>query len=249
MSRPIALIGALAILAVACGGDEEQPVGSETTVTTVQVTPLVTSPTVAATETSIAAPTTVADASDPGGSSADETSDTSATTSTPSTTAPPGASGEDLSSDFAATLRAVGSVRLGMSVEEAIEASTLDLTQDFGRASKDNCFFVAAGTRLPGVSFMVVDGEIVRIELNPPSAIATRSGVRIGTSRESLTTVYANNIQPAPEGVSEGEALAFVPNDEEDADYRIYFTIENGEVSSFRVGTLPAIDNLSGCAA
>ncbi len=248
MSRPILLIGALAILMVACGGDEEQPVESEATVTTVQVTPLVTSTTGAAPETSLAAPTTVPEASDPGGSSADETSDTSAT-STPSTTAPPGASGGDLSSDFAATLRAVGSVRLGMSVEEAIEASTLALTQDFGRASTDNCFFVAAGTQLPGVSFMVVDGEIVRIELNPPSAIATRSGVRIGTSRESLTTVYANNIQPAPEGVSEGEALAFVPNDEEDADYRIYFTIENGEVSSFRVGTLPAIDNLSGCAA
>lgn len=231
------------MVVAACGGGDETP--AETTEGT---SAEVTATTSLVTTTAAQAPTPSEDPEDSGTATtqvattvADEVAATTATTS-----APPSGTAE-LTSDDVVTLRALGPVTLGMTVEEAAAASGLALSQDFGRASTDNCYYVTAGAGLPGVAFMVVDGAVVRVEINAPSVIATRSGVRIGTSEASVREVYSNNIQQANEAVSEGQALAFVPNDAEDADYRIYFAIDGGEVSSYRLGIRPAVDNLLGC--
>ena len=231
----------MAIVVAACGGGDETP-----TETTQETSGGVTATSSLVSTTS--APVTTSS----GGSEPSETTSTTtvsqevATTTTATTEAPPTGTAE-LTSDDVVTLRALGPVTLGMTVEEAVAASGLTLSQDFGRASTDNCYYVTAGAGLPGVAFMVVDGAVVRVEINAPSVIATRSGVRIGTPEASVREVYSNNIQQANDAVSEGQALAFVPNDEADADYRIYFAIDGGEVSSYRLGIRPAIDNLLGC--
>lgn len=227
----------------ACGGGEDTP--TETTEASAGVTAT----------TSLIITTTVAStsggASDVSGTATTEevtaTVAEEVVTTTTTTTAAPSTGTAELTSDDVVTLRALGPVTLGMTVEEAAIASGLTLSQDFGRASTDNCYYVTAGTGLPGVAFMVVDGAVVRVEISAPSVIATRSGVRIGTPEASVREVYANNIQQANDAVSDGQALAFVPNDEADADYRIYFAIDGGEVSSYRLGVRPAVDNLLGC--
>ena len=228
----------------ACGGGEEAP--PETT----EASAGVTEATSLVTTTSAQAAASSGD-SEPSGTVATEevvvtvAEEVAATTT--ATTAAPSTGTAELTSDDVVTLRALGPVALGMTVEEAVAASGLALSQDFGRASTDNCYYVTAGAGLPGVAFMVVDGAVVRVEINAPSVIATRSGVRIGTPESSVREVYPDNIQQANDAVSEGQALAFVPNDEADADYRIYFAIDGGEVSSYRLGIRPAVDNLLGC--
>lgn len=149
--------------------------------------------------------------------------------------------------DAVATLRAVGPVRIGMTVNEASTAAGVTLRRDFGRQATGNCYYVTPGAALRGVSIMVVDEAIARIEIDSPSNIATRSGVRIGTSASNLREVYPDNIQRANNAVLDGEAMAFVPQDDFDADFRIYFEIEGGQVARYRLGTKPAIDYLSGC--
>jgi len=233
------LVAAMAMVVAACGGGDETP--TETTQdTSAEVTSNI----------SLVSTTTAPTTTSSGGSDAPGTTTTTvaqaATTTTAPTAAPPTGTAE-LTSDDVVTLRALGPVTLGMTVEEAVAASGLTLSQDFGRASTDNCYYVTAGAGLPGVAFMVVDGAVVRVEINAPSVIATRSGVRIGTPEASVREVYSNNIRQANDAVSEGQALAFVPNDEADADYRIYFAIDGGEVSSYRLGIRPAVDNLLGC--
>ncbi len=228
----------------ACGGGEETP--TETT----EASAGVTATTSLVTTTSAQAATSAGD-SEPSGTVATEevvvTAAEEVAATTTATTAAPATGTAELTSDDVVTLRALGPVTLGMTVEEAVAASGLALSQDFGRASTDNCYYVTAGAGLPGVAFMVVDGAVVRVEINAPSVIATRSGVRIGTPESSVREVYPDNIQQANDAVSEGQALAFVPNDEADADYRIYFAIDGGEVSSYRLGIRPAVDNLLGC--
>jgi len=228
----------------ACGGGEETP--TETT----EASAGVTATTSLVTTTSAQAATSAGD-SEPSGTVATEevvvTAAEEVAATTTATTAAPATGTAELTSDDVVTLRALGPVTLGMTVEEAVAASGLALSQDFGRASTDNCYYVTAGAGLPGVAFMVVDGAVVRVEINAPSVIATRSGVRIGTPESSVREVYPDNIQQANDAVSEGQALAFVPNDEADADYRIYFAIDDGEVSSYRLGIRPAVDNLLGC--
>ncbi len=232
------------MVVAACGGGDETPTettegasGGVTSITSLVSTTSAPASTSAGATTSLVT-TTLAASTSSGGS---EPPGTTATTA-----APPTGTAE-LTSDDVVTLRALGPVTLGMTVEEAVAASGLTLSQDFGRASTDNCYYVTAGAGLPGVAFMVVDGAVVRVEINAPSVIATRSGVRIGTSEAGVREVYSNNIQQANDAVSEGQALAFVPNDEADADYRIYFAIDGGEVSSYRLGIRPAVDNLLGC--
>ncbi|MXY77494.1 MAG: hypothetical protein F4Y40_10525 [Acidimicrobiia bacterium] len=238
------LVAAIAMVMAACGGGDETP--PETT----EASAGVTATTSLVTTTSAQASTSSGD-SEPSGTVATEevevtvAEEVAATTTATTEAASTGTA--ELTSDDVVTLRALGPVTLGMTVEEAVAASGLALSQDFGRASTDNCYYVTAGAGLPGVAFMVVDGAVVRVEINAPSVIATRSGVRIGTPESSVREVYPDNIQQANDAVSEGQALAFVPNDEADADYRIYFAIDGGEVSSYRLGIRPAVDNLLGC--
>lgn len=232
------------MVVAACGGGDETPAE-----TTQETSAEVTSTTSLVATTAAQAPTPSDDMEDSGTATTEvavTVVEEVAATTTATTAAPPTGTAE-LTSDDVVTLRALGPVTLGMTVEEAAVASGLTLSQDFGRTSTDNCYYVTAGAGLPGVAFMVVDGAVVRVEINAPSVIATRSGVRIGTSEASVREVYSNNIQQANEAVSEGQALAFVPNDEADADYRIYFAIDGGEVSSYRLGIRPAVDNLLGC--
>ena len=228
----------------ACGGGDDTP--PETTEASAEVT----ATTSLITTTSAQASTSDGGSDTSGTATTEEVTVTTSgevATTTTATTAAPSTGTAELTSDDVVTLRALGPVTLGMTVEEAVAASGLSLSQDFGRASTDNCYYVTAGAGLPGVAFMVVDGAVVRVEINAPSVIATRSGVRIGTPESSVREVYPDNIQQANDAVSEGQALAFVPNDEADADYRIYFAIDGGEVSSYRLGIRPAVDNLLGC--
>jgi len=234
------LVAAMAMVVAACGGGDETP--TETT----QETSAGVTATSSLVSTTAAPVSTSSGGSESAGTTTTTVSREVATTTTVTTAAPSTGTAE-LTSDDVVTLRALGPVTLGMTVEEAVAASGLPLSQDFGRASTDNCYYVTAGAGLPGVAFMVVDGAVVRVEINAPSVIATRSGVRIGTPEASVREVYSNNIQQANDAVSEGQALAFVPNDEADADYRIYFAIDGGEVSSYRLGVRPAVDNLLGC--
>ena len=244
MRKRTLLVAAIAVVVAACGGGDETPAEttSDTSAGVTSTTSLVTT-----TSAQASAPSGDSDASGTATTQASVTVDDEVAATTTTATAAPATGSAELTSDDVVTLRALGPVTLGMTVEEAAVAAGLTLSQDFGRASTDNCYYVTAGSGLPGVAFMVVDGAVVRVEINAPSVIATRSGVRIGTPEASVREVYANNIQQANDAVSEGQALAFVPNDEADADYRIYFAIDGGQVSSYRLGIRPAVDNLLGC--
>ncbi|MCY3651593.1 MAG: hypothetical protein OXH95_04240 [bacterium] len=242
MKKRVLITAVLALVLAGCGGDEEptdtpDPIeenGAEITLVTSTTTTSVTETTV-----SVADEPDPTDEPDP--ATADEPYPTTTTTAADSAPTP------ELTEEDVVILRGIGPVTLGMTVDEAVTASGLELTQDFGRASTDSCFYMTALTALPGVAFMVVDGEVVRIEIHSPSTLATRSGVRIGTSESSLREVYSANIQQVSGVLLEGPAWAFVPNDEADADYRIYFAVENGEVAHYRLGLKPAVDNAQGC--
>ena len=101
---------------------------------------------------------------------------------------------------------------------------------------------------MKGVSLMVFDDLIVRIEIDDPSSVTTRSGAGIGSTKDDLLGFYPDNLHQANEAVLDGEAMGFVPNDESDATYRIFFELdEDGVVIRYRVGIKPAVDFIEGC--
>jgi hypothetical protein len=98
-----------------------------------------------------------------------------------------------------------------------------------------------------GVSFMVENDRIVRIEVSDGSPVTTRSGAGIGISQSSLEAMFPGQIEAAPDFVVDGTAVQFVPADDADAQYRVVFVLEDGVVSQFRAGVLPAVGYGEGC--
>lgn len=220
-------------LAAACGGGGDGDVETapgETTSTTAAVSSAGDG---GATTTAVAAAVTTTTTTRP------------VITTTTTTTRP----APELTSASPATLRGLGPVRIGMTVEEASDAAGLAFTRSPARGVGDNCYYVNAGLTMNGVFFMVVNNQIARVEVEDPSPVATRSGVRVGTSASEVRNTYPNNVKQADEAVAEGgEALAFVPNDDFDSEYRIYFEITDGSVARYRLGVKPAIDRINGCS-
>ena len=253
MRKLVLLLVGFALVAAACGGDEEEPAVTEPTEETVGVTvdvttePTVASPGDAMTDDAMTDDAMTDDAMADDAMTDDAMADDAMADGGEAAESPPATDPEPEPIDAVVTLRALGPVRIGMTVDEAAAEAGVELRRDFGRQSTNTCYYVTAGAALRGVSIMVLDDEIARIEVDSPSTVATRSGVRIGTPADDLRQVYPNNIRQANDAVAEGEALAFVPNDDFDADYRIYFEIENGQVARYRLGTKPAVDYLGGC--
>ena len=165
------------------------------------------------------------------------------TTTVPTTEPPP-----SLTEEAHVTLRALGPVVLGMTVDEAATASGLTMTGELNTEISDNCYYVTAGPTMKGVSFMVFDDLIVRIEIDEPSVVKTRSGAGIGSTKDELLSFYPDNIEETNEAVIDGEAMGFVPNDESDATHRIFFELDDdGVVVRYRVGIKPAVDFIEGC--
>ena len=59
--------------------------------------------------------------------------------------------------------------------------------------------------------------------------------------------LFPGRIEDADEFVIDGHAVAYVPADEVDAEYRVVFVIESTLVSSYRAGILPAVGFAEGC--
>lgn len=166
------------------------------------------------------------------------------TTTTVATTVAP-------ASDVSVSIRSIGPVRIGMTVSEAEDASGLTLVGEPDPTISENCYFVApdGAPGYEGVSFIVVDDRIGRVDIDPPSTITTRSGAGIGSTEQELRDLFPGQIEDAAEFIVDGRAVMFVPQDEVDEDYRVIFELdEQSTVARFRSGVLPPVGFGEGCA-
>ena len=121
MRKLVLLLAGLVLVAAACGGDEEPEESSTTSrvATTVEGDTPVTSP-------AVDTPDTVETVGTIGTVVESEVVDTTSTVTTEAT--------PQLTIDAVVTLRALGPVRIGMTLDEASTAAGLPLTRDFGPA-------------------------------------------------------------------------------------------------------------------
>ena len=136
-----------------------------------------------------------------------------------------------------------------MTVEEAEESSGFKLVGELDPGVSEVCYFVTPteASGLTGVSYMVYQDAIARVDISPPSETTTRSGVGIGVDADLLFELFPGQVEEAPQFTIDGLALMYVPKDEVDADYRIIFDVEDGRVAAYRSGILPPIGFGEGC--
>jgi hypothetical protein len=150
------------------------------------------------------------------------------------------------------TTGGLGPIRIGMSVEEAEAAAGFALDGELDPDVSENCYHVNppdGQEGFEGVSFMVVDDVIVRVEVRDASTVTTRSGAGIGVNEPALQVMFPGRLEEADVTAGGGGGLQYVPVDEEDLDYRVVFVLDDsGTVTEYRAGILPAVGFLEGCA-
>lgn len=142
----------------------------------------------------------------------------------------------------------IGSVLVGQTIDEAVRASGLNMKQIYGGNPKYCTYFKPVGG-LDGVSFMVSDYRIVRVDIDNPR-VTTFRGAKIGDSEERIKYLYQGQIQVQkhPYNRFGGHYLVFIPRDEEDSNYRVIFETDGQKVVRYRAGRLPEVGYIEGCA-
>ncbi len=138
----------------------------------------------------------------------------------------------------ASSISTVGldTVHFGMTVKQAESAAG---TQMIPCAPVSSCYRVTPTVAPEGISFVVHQGTIERVDI-ASGPITTRSGVGIGTAEDRIIELFGDQIERAVNDDSSVD-LIFVPQDEDDADFRVIFTIRDGVVETFRSGRVPLV--------
>ncbi len=151
------------------------------------------------------------------------------------------------STESKTSLRGVGPIRIGMTLEQAREVlgelhSDLEATAD-----PKACYYVVPVHGPEGISIMVSQDRIARIDI-VSTAFSTISGARVGDPEKRVLSLYRSRLKVASHQYDEnGHYLIFTPKDQSDKNYRLIFETDGKVVTSFRVGRVPEIEWVEGC--
>jgi hypothetical protein len=141
---------------------------------------------------------------------------------------------------WTASARGLGPVGIGMTREAA--AAVLN-TALIGSAETGDCTFRRAAEGLDGVLFMEVMGRIVRIDVTAPG-VQTAEGIEVGTPIGRVLEVYRTGVTVGPHKYTDGKYLTVAP----DMEHRLVFEADQARVTRYRVGRLPEVEWVEGCA-
>ena len=162
-------------------------------------------------------------------------------------------SSDDGRSDSAAASRAGGDAaqaqgwRVGLRGIGPVEAG-LPLAAVLPDTSKvPGCRIVRSGMVPGGVSFLVVDDVIARVQVESGGA-QTEEGVRIGDSEARVKEVYAGRVTITPHKYTLGHYVTVAPATAADSGFRLLFETDGQRVTRYRAGRLPEVGWVEGCA-
>jgi hypothetical protein len=147
-----------------------------------------------------------------------------------------------LSKNTRVSYRGIGAIRAGMSLAAAasVVGDKLVSTQE----ASDGCTFVKPQHGPNGISFMVIDGKIARVDVEN-SFTKTEEGARVGDSEATIKRLYAGRVRVTPHAYVEGHYLTIVAPDHKHA---IVFETDGKKVTEYRAGRLVAVGYVEGCS-
>lgn len=146
-----------------------------------------------------------------------------------------------LTDDVEVTTVGIGDVDYGMTVDEAQEAAGTELVRQDG--GTETCWVVVPREGPEGVSFLVQDGTIERVDV-AAAGVETPSGAGVGMTQAELEALFPDRLEAAD--VLGGRQYTFVPNDPGEAERRIVFLTDGSQVVSYKAGRLPLVE-AAGC--
>ena len=137
----------------------------------------------------------------------------------------------------------LGEVTFGMTVAQAQAAAGTDL---INCAPTSDCYRVTPAQGLEGISFLVTDNTIERVDI-VAGPLTTRSGIGIGSTEDEIINLFGDRIETQINDDSSVD-LIFVPQDDSDAEFRVIFNVRDGAVETFRSGRIPQVTIQNPCA-
>jgi hypothetical protein len=134
-------------------------------------------------------------------------------------------------------------VTFGLTVNQATKAAG---TEMHSCGPVTDCYRVVPADAPDGISFVVHEGTIERVDIVGDSPIATVSGAGIGTTVEQLDDLFGERLEKVDLGGG-SEDIIFVPADENDQEFRVAFTAVDGVVESLRSGRVPLVLEANPC--
>lgn len=154
----------------------------------------------------------------------------------------------NLSEESKVFINGIGPIRVGMTVNQATQAAGTKLVQTPSGGEENGCLYFQPQRQPKGVSFMVINNRIARIDIRENQRITTAKGAKIGDSETRIKSLYPRQIEVTPHKyVQNGHYLTFVPKDNVDKNYRLLFETDGTRVTRYRSGKLPEVEFVEGC--
>jgi hypothetical protein len=142
---------------------------------------------------------------------------------------------------WAVTLHGAGPIRFGMTVAQASGA----LGTTIG-ASPQGCDYASMPGAPAGMRFMVVDGRIVRADVDSAGLPSDR-GAAVGMTAAEVQRLYGDSLAIVPHKYdTAGRYLVFAPPTGDTA-YRVLFETSGDRVVRYRAGRVPEVEWVEGC--
>jgi hypothetical protein len=139
----------------------------------------------------------------------------------------------------------VGPVRVGMTVAEANDALGGGLDRTSGLEA---CDYVRPKAGPAGVSLMVENGRVVRVDVRDSARVSTSAGVLPGESEARVREAYPGvRVQPHKYD-DRGHYMVVIPGAPADTLHRLVFETDGTKVTSMRGGLFPAVEYVEGCS-
>ncbi|WP_084398658.1 hypothetical protein [Henriciella aquimarina] len=136
-------------------------------------------------------------------------------------------------------------VEFGMTVQQARRAHEGELYElgDLDTEGLKTCYYLGPERDNYDIGYMVVDGEVQRIDIRAPG-VSTSEGAQVGMPEGEVAGLYPD-LERQPNKYTDRDNLVVTL---EGGAKLIMETDENGLISTYRVGQPPAVDYVEGCA-
>jgi hypothetical protein len=140
----------------------------------------------------------------------------------------------------------IGPIRAGMSLAEASAALGEPVQVEY--SDFENCDYATPAALPDGVSLMIIADTVERVDVVEPSAVRTAAGAGIGDLESTVVASYgsAATVEPHKYTGPEGHYVVVAPPG--DSLHRIIFETDGNAVTLYRVGRVPAVKYVEGCA-
>lgn len=143
---------------------------------------------------------------------------------------------------WAVTLHGAGPIRFGMTIAQASGAIGTTVG-----ASPQGCDYASMPGVPAGMRFMVVDGRIVRADIDSAGLPSDR-GAAVGMTAPEVQRLYGDSLAIVPHKYdTAGRYLVYAPASGDTA-YQVLFETAGDRVVRYRAGRVPEVEWVEGCS-